>query len=117
MFIPDTNFSHPGPRIPDPESKRFPDPSFESDMHLDPDLIVGTASLWHLHTAPEQKFRITVSWTNSNSKYVFLLLIIFKGAVKKCCGYGVFIPDAGSRIPDPTTSTKEEWGKNLLSFL
>jgi hypothetical protein len=37
----------------------------------------------------------------------------------QCCGSGIFIPDLGSRIPDPKTATKErgEKKKNFHNFL
>ncbi len=38
---------------------------------------------------------------------------------KQCYGSGMFIPDPGSRIPDPKTATKERGEKKLvvISFL
>jgi hypothetical protein len=32
----------------------------------------------------------------------------------QCCGPGIYIPDPGSRIPDPKTATKERGEKNVV---
>ncbi len=37
-------------------------------------------------------------------------------AKMQCCGSGMFIPDPGSRIPDPKTATKERGEKKILSY-
>jgi hypothetical protein len=46
--------------------------------------------------------------------YLYGTYVLLKNSFTedKCCGSGMFIPDPGSRIPDPKTATTEKGEKN-----
>jgi hypothetical protein len=63
-----------------------------------------------------QPFVVSFGIRNDFFEYLYPLVLYFKVAIYRhkyqCCGSGMFIPDPGSRIPDPKTATKEREEKN-----
>jgi hypothetical protein len=49
--------------------------------------------------------------------FILFTSLVFCETCSQCGGSGLFIPDPGSRIPDPKTAIKERGEKNVLSYL